>query len=174
MEEHKQGTPQASLETTSPVKLPTRVITYAWGDSYIEDLLSLTIPALFAPGNLPYLASQVSCEVIILTEERFFARVSRNPAIQRLRTICPFKLIGLDDLITAPDKKYGMALTYALHRGFADLGPAMTDNWLIFLNADFVLADGSLRNLLDHLMRGERIVASPSYCVVAKEIMPEL
>jgi hypothetical protein len=174
MEEQKHGAPQPTLEATNPTKLPTRVITYAWGDSYIEDLLSLTIPALLAPGNLPYLASQLSCEVVILTEERLFDRVTRNPAIQRLRTICPFKLIGLDDLITAPDKKYGMALTYALHRGFADLGPAMTDHWLIFLNADFVLAEGSLRNLLDHLLRGERLVASPSYCVIAREAKPEL
>src|SRR5262245_8409582 len=174
MEEHKHGAPQPTLEATAPTQLPTRVITYAWGDSYIEDLLSLTIPALLAPGNLPYLASQLSCEVVILTEERLFDRVTRNPAIQRLRTICPFKLIGLDDLITAPDKKYGMALTYALHRGFADLGPAMTDHWLIFLNADFVLAEGSLRNLLDHLLRGERLVASPSYCVIAREAKPEL
>jgi hypothetical protein len=174
MDEHKQATAQPSFETSSSIKLPTRVITYAWGDAYVEDLLSLTIPALLAPGNLPYLASQVSCEVVMLTEERLFARVSQNPVIQRLRTICPFKLIGLDDLITAPDKKYGMALTYALHRGFADLGTAMTDHWLIFLNADFVLAEGSLRNLLDHLMRGERLVASPSYCVVAKEVKQEL
>jgi carbohydrate esterase-like sialic acid-specific acetylesterase len=174
MDEHKQATTQASFETASSIKLPTRVITYAWGDAYMEDLLSLTIPALLAPGNLPYLASQVSCEVVMLTEERLFARVSGHPAIRRLRAICPFKLIGLDDLISAPDKKYGMALTYALHRGFADLGTAMTDHWLIFLNADFVLAEGSLRNLLDHLVRGERLVASPSYCVVAKEVRPEL
>jgi hypothetical protein len=174
MDEHKQATAQPSFETAPSIKLPTRVITYAWGDAYVEDLLSLTIPALLAAGNLPYLASQVSCEVVMLTEERLFARVSAHPAIERIRAICPFKLIGLDDLITAPDKKYGMALTYALHRGFADLGAAMTDHWLIFLNADFVLAEGSLRNLLDHLVRGERLVASPSYCVVAKETKPDL
>jgi hypothetical protein len=174
MDEHKQATTQPSFESASSIKLPARVITYAWGDAYVEDLLSLTIPALLAAGNLPYLASQVSCEVVMLTEERLFARVSAHPAIERIRAICPFKLIGLDDLITAPDKKYGMALTYALHRGFADLGAAMTDHWLIFLNADFVLAEGSLRNLLDHLVRGERLVASPSYCVVAKETKPDL
>jgi hypothetical protein len=54
---------------------------------------------------------------------------------------------GLDDLITVKDK-YGMALTHALHRGFSDLGPAMTDSCQIFLNADFILADGCLRNRL--------------------------
>ena len=83
------------------------------------------------------------------------------------------RLVGLDDLIAAPDK-YGMALSYVLHRGFADLGEEMTDSWQIFLNADFVLADGSLRALLPHLARGRRIVASPSYCVNEAAVIPEL
>ena len=62
MQEYKQATAKPSFETVSSISLPTRVITYAWGDAYVEDLLSVTIPALLAPGNLPYLASQVSCE----------------------------------------------------------------------------------------------------------------
>jgi hypothetical protein len=165
--------PQAVPTAPATIKLHTRVITYAWGERYVDTLLSLTIPALLAPGNLPYVASQVSCEAIILTEERLFTHVSEHPTIMRLRKICPVRLIALDDLITTPDK-YGMTLTYALHRGFADLGSGMTDSWQIFLNADFILADGSLRNLLLHLKRGERIVASPSYCVIAKEVMGEL
>jgi hypothetical protein len=44
----------------------------------------------------------------------------------------------------------------------------------MFLNADFVLADGSLRNLLRHLSGGKRLIASPSYCVNAEEVAPEL
>jgi hypothetical protein len=72
-----------------------------------------------------------------------------------------------------PDK-YGMALSYVLHRGFADLGEEMTNSWQIFLNADFVLADGSLRALLPHLARGKRILASPSYCVNELAVAAEL
>jgi Macrocin-O-methyltransferase (TylF) len=67
-----------------------------------------------------------------------------------------------------------MTLTYALHRGFSDLGPEMTECWHIFLNADFILADGSLRAVIGHLSRGQRIVASPSYCTIAEEVTPEL
>jgi lysophospholipase L1-like esterase len=153
--------------------LPTRIISYAWGESYVDELLTFAIPALLAPGNLPYVASQVKCEVILLTEQRFFAKVAANPAIAKIQKLCPVRLVGLDDLVTNKDK-YGMALTYALHRAFADLGSAMTDCWLMFLNADFVLADGSLKNLLGHLMRGERIVASPSYCSVKEDAIPDL
>jgi hypothetical protein len=155
------------------MKRSTRIITYAWGERYLEELLSFTLPALLAPGNLPSVAASVPCELVILTEEAFFPTVISHASILRAKEFCPLRLIELDDLITKKDK-YGMALTHALHRGFSDLGPAMTDSWLIFLNADFILADGCLRNVLHHLARGERLVASPSYCVAATEVVPEL
>lgn len=153
--------------------LPTRVIGYAWGDAYVDELLNIALPAVLAPGNLPAVAAQVPCELVLVSEERLFAKIGGHPAVREVQKLCPVRLVGLDDLITRSDK-YGMALTYALHRAFADLGPAMTDAWLMFFNADFILADGSLRNLLDHLMRGERIVASPSYCTVKEELVPQL
>ena len=152
---------------------PTRLITYAWGEKYLELLLSLNLPALLAPGNLPYVAAKVPCQVVILTEERFFHRVASHLAVAQVKTFCDVRLVALDDVIAVPDK-YGMALSYVLHRGFADLGPAMTDSWQIFLNADFILSDGSLRALLPRLARGERIVAAPSYCVNAEAVLPEL
>jgi hypothetical protein len=36
---------------------PTRIITYARGEKYLELLLSFSLPALLAPGNLPYVAA---------------------------------------------------------------------------------------------------------------------
>src|SRR5262249_43625531 len=91
----------------------------------------------------------------------------------RVRNFCPIRFISLDGLIVSKDK-YGMTLTYALHRGFRGLGPAMTEHWQIFLNADFILADGSLRTVVGHLSRAERIVARPRYCTMAEEVTPEL
>ena len=152
---------------------PTRIITYAWGEKYLELLLSFSLPALLAPGNLPHVAANVPCQVVILTEERFFARVVSHPAVAQAKSFCDVRLVSLDDLIAVPDK-YGMALSYVLHRGFADLGEQMTDSWQIFLNADFILADGSLRALLPHLAQGRRIVAAPSYCVNEAAVAAEL
>src|SRR5262245_42500877 len=155
------------------VKRPTRIITYAWGKKYVDTLLTLTLPALLAPGNLPFVASEVPCELVILTQWRFFFKVNRHPAVVRIRKLCPVRLVRLDDLIVSKDK-YGMTLTYALHRAFSDLGPAMTEHWQVFLNADFILADGSLRTVISYLCRGKRIIASPSYCAIAEEVIPEL
>lgn len=164
----------AAKDNDVPLVLPTRIISYAWGQGYVDELLSLTLPALLAPGNLPYVAARVPAEIVLLTEERFFAQVDVHPTTARLRQHCPVRLLALDDLIAASKDGYGMALTYVLHRSFCDLGAAMTDAWQIFLNADFILADGSLRTVLGHLQRGERIVAAPSYCVVAGEVKPLL
>jgi hypothetical protein len=169
----QEMTPTSGPLAGTTLKCPTRVITYAWGEKYVDTLLTLTLPALLAPGNLPYVASEVPCELVILTQRRFFSKFNHHPAIARIRNICPVRLVRLDDLIVSKDK-YGMSLTYALHRAFSDLGPAMTEHWQIFLNADFILADGSLRSVIGHLSRGKRIVASPSYCTIAEKVTPEL
>jgi len=167
-------TSRASLAATPvTVKCPTRIITYGWGERYVDVLLAFTLPALLAAGNLPHVASEVPCELVILTQRRFFSKFNRHPVIARIKELCPVRLMRLDDLVVSKDK-YGMTLTYALHRAFSDLGPAMTEHWQIFLNADFILADGSLRTVISHLARGQRIVASPSYCAVAEEVLPKL
>ena len=161
------------LEGKFPFGRPTRIITYAWGEKYIGELLSMTLPALLAPGNLPYVASVVPCELVILTQETFLARFLADPTVGKIKELCQVRLVELDDFIPSPDK-YGIALTHVLHRGFSDLGPSMTDAWLIFLNADFILADGSLRNLMRRFAEGKRLIASPSYCVNSEAVTPTL
>src|SRR5713226_5520702 len=97
-----------------PLKMPTRIITCAWGEKYIGELLSITLPALLAPGNLPYVASVVPCELVILTEQAAFSRVLDDVTVRKIRELCSVRLIEIDDLIPSTDK-YGMAITYALH-----------------------------------------------------------
>jgi hypothetical protein len=46
---------------------PTRIINYAWGEKHLDLMLSFNLPALLAPGNLPYVAAQAPCQVVILT-----------------------------------------------------------------------------------------------------------
>src|SRR5215831_18648051 len=150
-----------------------RLITMAWGERYIEELFSLTLPAVLAPNNLPALAAHFSCELIILTEANWLPRLRQEPVLKQLNRLCSVEFRALDDLIARPDA-YGMALTYALFRGFEDLGAAMVDTPLIFFNADFILADGSLKTVAEKLSAGERLILAPSYCVTAETVMPWL
>lgn len=162
-----------SSDPRLPIKLPVRIITYAWGEEYVDTLLTLTLPALLAPNNLPFVAAEVPCTMVILTERRFFKKLETHPVLAAIGGHCPVRLMKLDDLLSSSDS-YGLSLTYILHRGLGDRADAPTDRWHIFLNADFILANGSLRKLIAELSRGHRIVAAPSYCADAEVVIPTL
>jgi hypothetical protein len=160
----RRATRRRGAESGTPLGLrePARLITMAWGESYIGYLLEITIPALLAAGNLPALAGEFDCEFVLVTETQFFDRVARSGSIHDLLRFADLRLVPIDDLLSP---WYGITLTYALVRGFADLGSAMTDTHLIFLNADFIVADGSYRKLAKVIKAGPRLVVSPSYCM---------
>lgn len=152
-------------------RAPARVITMAWGERYVTDLLRLAIPAVLAPGNIPAFCEHFDTELVIVTESRFFPLIVTAPAIVRALEHCDVRLVPIDDLLSP---WYGVTLTHALHRGFSDLGERATDTHLIFLNADFIVADGSYRNLSKAILRGERLAVAPSYCMVLEETVPLL
>jgi len=145
---------------------PARIITTAWGDRYTDNLLSITIPAVLAPGNLPRFARHFDSEFVIVTEKRQFGTITSAPVMGRLLEHCRARLVPIDDLLSP---WYGITLTHALLRGFTDLGEAMTRTHLVFLNADFIVADGSYAKLADRILDGERLVVAPSYCMVQEQ-----
>jgi hypothetical protein len=149
-----------------------RVICYAWGDKYVDDFLYATLPALLAAGNLPHLAGRFDLEFVFLTEAHQWARIRATPSWQRLDSLCKTKLVALDDLIVG--HWYGISLSKILVRSFAELGAAMLETYLIFLNADFIIANGSYRSLADKIEAGETLIFAPSYCVLREDALPEL
>jgi transcriptional regulator with XRE-family HTH domain len=158
-------------EKSGRTREAARIITMAWGERYITDLLALTIPAAMAPGNIPAFAEDFDCEFVIVTETRLFDRIILAPVIQHLLSYCELRLVPIDDLLSP---WYGVTLTYALVRGFVDLGEAMTKTHLVFLNADFIVADGSYRKLAEVIRQGERLVVSPSYCMMLEQTIEKL
>lgn len=151
-----------------------RLIIPVWGETYVGEVLSITLPAVLAPGNLPALSGMFDVEVVIVTETRLFDLVRSSRCFQAVERVCAIRLVALDDLLTNVFTDYGMVLTYALFRGFADLGPRMTETFLILLNADFVISDGSLRQLGKLMQQGKRVIHAPSFRVVAEDVDPQL
>jgi len=153
---------------------PARLIIPVWGEAYVNEVLSVTLPAMLAPGNLPALCGMFEVEFIIVTEARLFDMVRSSLPFRAAERICKTRLVALDDLLTEVFTDYGMVLTYALFRGFADLGPRMTETYLLPFIADFVIADGSLRHLGTLMRQGKRIIHAPSFRVVAETVDPQL
>src|SRR6478752_6024593 len=156
------------------MKENARLIIPLWGRQYADKLTSMTLPALLAPGNLPALCAMFEVEVVIVTETKLFDLFRNSPAFQRVATLCSIKLTPIDDLMSSLPGDYGVVLTKALYRGFLDLGAKVTDTFLLFLNADFIIADGSYRRLGELMLEGHRVIHAPSFRVILEEVWPKL
>lgn len=156
------------------MKDAARLIIPVWGEVYASRLVSVTLPAVLAPGNLPALSRTFDVELIIVTESRLFDSIRNSPSFQAATKICPARLVELDDFMTDLPSDYGVVLTYALFRGFADLGERVTQTYLLFLNVDFIVADGSLAHLGRLMGEGHRVIHAPSFRVVFEEVWPQL
>lgn len=156
------------------MKQPARLIIPVWGERYVDKVLSITLPAVLAPGNLPALCRNFDVELVLVTETRLFDLIRSAPAFEAAARICTAKLAALDDLLTELATDYGITLTHALFRGFSDLGPRMTETYLLFLNADFIVCDGALGRLGALMQQGKRVIHAPSFRVVAEDVLPRL
>ena len=126
------------------------------------------------PGNLPALNDRFATEVVIVTELRMFDRFRLSCPFQLIGKMCSVRLISLDDLLIGAAQDYGAVLTFALFRGFADLGAGMTERYLIFLNADFIVSDGSLGHLAKLMSEGRNVIHAPSFRVIREAVLPKL
>ena len=156
------------------MKEPARLIIPVWGERYANHVLSITLPAVLAPGNLPELCRAFALDLVIVTERRLFDLFRRAPSFAAVERLCVARLVALDDVLTDLATDYGVTLTHALFRGFADLGARVTETYLIFLNADFIVCDGALGHLAELMQRGERVIHAPSFRVVAEDVLPQL
>jgi hypothetical protein len=149
-----------------------KFLTVIWGERYIERFCSLSLPSFLASGNLPSLAVGTELEVVIMTREADQRYFEESLAFHRLLQICCVRFVRIDDLITTA--AYGVTLTLAYARPIIACGDDMLNIHFVFMNADFVLADGSLRSLSRHIHGGRSIVLGPSYRAIAEEVEPAL
>ena len=143
-----------------------------WGESYIEQFTALALPSFLAPGNLPALAKVTDLEVIIMTSADSVRFFNQKASFQQLSQICAVRFIKIDDLIT--NGVFGVTLTLAYARGVMDSGDDMVNTYFVFMNSDFILADGSLNNLAKHILDGQSVIVAPSFRAVAEDVEPQL
>jgi len=141
-----------------------RFLLPVWGSRYIEQFLKLGLPALLAPGNVPAVAAALPSEFVFLTSSRDGELLLAHPAIQFLGRFCKVSIKPIDDLIVGDNHSTTITLAYA--RAVRELGGDMLDTCFFFLIADYIIADGSLKNVLDRICRGASGVQAGNFQVV--------
>ena len=149
-----------------------RVLLVVWGETYIDRFAALSLPSVLAPGNLPALSRGSALEFLILTSTAGAAYFVGHPGLAALKRVCPVRFVTIDDLIAAG--MYGVTLTLAYTRGVADSGSDMVNTHFLFLNSDFILADGSLTTLLSLIRENRRCILAPSFRAIAEKVEPIL
>jgi hypothetical protein len=153
-------------------KPKVRFLTCLWGREHRTRWLGLSLPSLLAAGNLPALAASTNLEVAILTDKRSASLIHGHAAFRRLQKICQVHFIEIDDLIVGT--AYGVTLTLAYARGIMSAGEEQTSTAFVFMNSDFIVADGSLATLADKIRSGHRCIVAPSLRAAAERLLPNL
>lgn len=153
-------------------KLKVKFLTVIWGARYIEEFAQVSLPSYLAPGNLPFVARETDLEIVIMTSEESQRKFDEAPIFNKLNALCPVRFIYIDDLITTGN--YGVTLTLAYARGIRDSGTDQTNTHFIFMNSDFVLANGSLATLVGELKKGHTCIMAPSLRACTETTLPLL
>ncbi|WP_316207213.1 MULTISPECIES: hypothetical protein [unclassified Bradyrhizobium] len=152
--------------------MKVKFLTVIWGARYIDEFARVSLPSYLSPRNLPWVAEANELEVVVLTSAEGRAHFEQQRIMGRLKALCPVRYILIDDLIAGG--AYGVTLTAAYARGIMDSGSEQTNTCFVFMNSDFVLADGSLRTLVTKIADGHPCVKTPSLRAVAETALPSL
>jgi hypothetical protein len=152
-----------------------RMLIPLWGAAYFDKWFDVPAASLFSDGNIPYLNDHSNFELIFLTKRDDIPFLQMHPGFQRLQEQITARTLTIDEFFpTKAYVPYGVPLTLAYAKGVQDLGDAGIGTFVILMNADFVLSDGSLRTLLERIQQGFHIVAAPSIRVVDHLARPQL
>ncbi|MEI6985427.1 MAG: hypothetical protein WCK65_04795 [Rhodospirillaceae bacterium] len=154
------------------MKPKARLIIPFWGVSYTHKVIELTLPALLAPGNIPALCEDFELELCLVAETNMFDVLRASEAYAACAALCEVILEPIDDLLTGVAGDYGPVLTFALFKGFIGLKERMLDYYLLFLCADFVVADGSYRTVARLMKEGKQVIHLPSFRAVSEDTLP--
>src|SRR4051812_20450896 len=129
-----------------------RLLLPVWGEQFIVQFLRVSLPTLLAPGNLPAVAAALPCTFVFLTDSKSVELLRSHPATIFLQGICDVEFDIIDDLITGDN--YSTTLTLGYGRAVRATGDAMLDTCFFFLISDYIMADGSLANVLARVQAG--------------------
>jgi hypothetical protein len=173
------ATPSLPIASVAPAPKPERghrgppktvqFLLPVWGVKYIAQFLQVSLPTLIAPGNLPSIAGSLPSKFVFLTDTTGVDVLSGHPAVQYLRGLCEVDFMNIDDLITGDN--YSTTITLAYARAVRMTGDEMTETCFFFLISDYIMADGSLANVLARIQAGNSGVVAGNFQVTEEDAL---
>jgi len=162
----------ASTERTGDSIKSVTLLLPVWGDRFISRFLEFCLPTLLAPNNVPALARELPCRFVLLSRESDEQLILSHPLWQRLKKFCDAEIELVDDLITGGN--HTATITLAFERGLRGTAGAIRDSCFVFLMSDYIVADGSLKSVLEAIKNGASAVLVGNFQVTAEDAVPVL
>jgi len=163
--------PECAAATRRPVQAVT-VLMPVWGYRFVSQFLEFCLPTLLAAGNVPAVAAMLPTRFVLLTSESDELLIRANPTWRRLEQTCTAEIGRIDDLIT--DGNHSATITLAFARAVRQTGEEMLDTAFIFLVSDYLVADGSLRTVVERVRDGASGVVAGNFQIIAEDAIPLL
>lgn len=131
------------------------IVVPVWGDAYLDTFLQYSLPAQLAAGNVPALEGSDHCYTIYTTAEGR-RRCEEHVAVRQLARSVAVTFKSLEAVATynAGNKYRTKSDCYAIELEAASRSGAA----VAMLNADILLADGFIREVLRLLRSGKRVI----------------
>lgn len=166
----KLKSPPALSKRAARPKL--RMLVAVWGEHHCSLFLDYALPSLLAADNIPLLAEHFECDFEFLTMLDDVEKLRAARSVKLLERYASVHYTEIDDLQFR--HSYGILLTFAFARGIAARQEEMTNTYFVFLNADFVFSNGSLRSMLKALQEGYNAVVVPSFRCVSEDFIARM
>ncbi|MGL4973767.1 MAG: hypothetical protein ACRC56_00625 [Bosea sp. (in: a-proteobacteria)] len=160
------------VESAQDLQPGHRVIVPGWGRMHITRFVEWILPSWLAERNLPALAARGPLTVTILTTGDGRAQLNGDRHFVRLAKMAQVEFLAIDDLIAGSIGSVTLTLAYA--RGMISSPFAQEGQRTIFLNADFMLGNGSLAAIAERFDSGSRLLLSPSLRVTEERVLQQL
>lgn len=161
---------QASVEEAGVNRVS--MLMPVWGYRFVGRFLEFCLPTLLAPNNIPALARELPCRLILLSSENDVALIKSHPTWQKLAQVCTAEIQLIDDLIT--ESNHTATITLAFERALRQAPGGMRNTCFFFLMSDYIVADGSLLSALATIRSGARGVFVGNFQVTAEDAAPLL
>jgi hypothetical protein len=125
-----------------------------WGHAYVRRFLEFSLPALLAPGNIPALTRLFPTDFVLLTRAADVPLIETDPAWRQLLACCRADIRPIDDIVV--DGNQHAAITLAYERALRASKTVLRETLFLFLVADTLIADGSLRALAERVLSRAR------------------
>ncbi|HXW23550.1 MAG TPA: hypothetical protein VEK73_02295 [Xanthobacteraceae bacterium] len=149
-----------------------------WGEQYVANFMDYCLRSLLAPGNLPAIARQGPCVVVITTDEAGAAAIRRHPAFAAACRHAAFRFALVPDaMIKKLVDGHLKRMFYLLYGMLDHIGVFFAQGakaHLFMIPVDAIVADGSLVAMANYRHDGFECCGGGNLVAETETFLPEL